>query len=89
MKVGPDCRTPPNKCSNCGYLLDACFGLGHDSQPGPGSVSICGRCGKITLFDENLELRDPTEAERTEILSLPSVQAARRAVLIIHRGDPS
>jgi hypothetical protein len=89
MKVGHDSRIPPSTCTGCGHALTASSGVGNDDVPDPGSVSICVYCGKMTVFDENLMLREPTEAERKEILEEPCVQAARRAVVMTRRGEHS
>lgn len=71
----------PPRCAGCGIAL-----TGHtpaatdDGPPAPGAVSLCRYCGHVALFDEGGGLREPTLAERAELLADPAVRAARRAL---------
>jgi len=42
-------------------------------QPEPGDVSLCIHCGEPSVFDDNLELREPTKAERAHLISHPAL----------------
>lgn len=62
-------RTPPNKCLLCGAMLDAATSMGNKSAPDPGSLSICGECGAVSVFADDLTLRPLTDVEVREITS--------------------
>jgi hypothetical protein len=67
-------RMRPQMCVECGLLFNASsptFGKGMP-LPKPGNVSLCLNCGHLSLFDDNLMLREPTadEAAEPEIIEL-------------------
>jgi len=62
-----------SECPGCGRYLDVATSF-KGEEPEVGSASICSECGYIAIFDENLKLRDPTEAELEEIKKEPVVQ---------------
>ena len=64
-------------CTACGYTPDRATG---DGSPFQGDVSICGRCGNIAVFDDELRLRAPTDKERGEISADPEVQRFIQAI---------
>ena len=59
---------PEEKCSTCGYGMDA-TGVAEvlDSKPGSGDISLCLNCGHIALFNSDLTRREATEKEMEEI----------------------
>ena len=66
----------------CGYRLDAATGAFTERAARPGSVSMCFNCGALAVFDERMELRQPTPEERLRIALDPQVirlQIARAA----------
>ena len=76
-------RGKPVQCWACGKTTDATTAvIGEDSVPAVGDVSICFGCGELAVFTGNgVETRQPTEAERAELLDEPDVIRARGAVL--------
>lgn len=45
---------PPCQCPVCGYHVDSAADIEGDSQPSPGDVSICFKCGEILVFNPDL-----------------------------------
>lgn len=56
-----------NKCDTCGRTLNAATAVEDGKRPMPGSVSICWYCGVVRLFDDQLRLRKPNDAEALEL----------------------
>lgn len=66
--MGDDYEVIPSPCPNCKKVSDMAYGPNSDDPPTPGDVSICLYCQSISVFDEDLILREPTEEE---ILEMP------------------
>ena len=62
-------------CPGCGVEHDALAIINTDEpgQPEPGDVSLCIHCGEPSVFDDNLNLREPTKAERDHLFSHPAL----------------
>jgi hypothetical protein len=78
-------RPPPSKCPLCGETLDAAVGRGPETRPGAGDLAICGYCGALLIFRENLRLRRLRPAEQAALQrddpeTWAALQAARREV---------
>lgn len=70
---------PPSKCTACGYLCDAATCPRDDNaKPNPGDVTVCINCGHLMAFDDNLTLRNLTEAEMIEVAGNKTVLAIQR-----------
>jgi hypothetical protein len=55
-------------CPKCGYAMDAHTGTaGNKEPPRPGDIGVCVGCMSPFIFDENLKLREPTDAEMDAI----------------------
>lgn len=67
-------------CRRCGEKLDANTGVEEGTRPEPGSVSICGYCGTLSLYDDGLRLRAPTPEERLELQRSPVWNVIARAM---------
>jgi hypothetical protein len=65
-----------NTCLKCGKLLDAGTSIIGSKSPKPGDASICFCCGNLMMFDSDMSLRHPTDAERRIMMSSPAVKAA-------------
>jgi hypothetical protein len=52
-------------CPHCGYDVELSTGICQDESQEPieGSVSLCIKCGKASVFTDELRLRKPTEDE--------------------------
>lgn len=66
------------QCVGCGELLDGATGVGAN-RPRPGSVSVCLYCGHISVFANDLSLREPTSEEMHEIAGNETILAIQRA----------
>jgi hypothetical protein len=56
-------------CRTCGYDFDSATAVKGDSAPEPGSISICGNCGELAVFEDDRLVREPTEAELAELMA--------------------
>lgn len=74
---------PEQVCQVCGEHLDAASG--HESKPNVGDVSICGYCGAAGIFDDNLNLVDPTPDMRDEINANEEIKKMREAILELRK----
>lgn len=61
-------RVPMSRCPNCDEPNDYAGAVdGSDAKPRPGDASICWRCGHLCVFDEDLRLKNPSDAQITAI----------------------
>lgn len=77
--------TEPNgaACFACGYEMDAATPLNGRNAPKAGSVSICARCGEISMFVDDRLLREPTDEELADIRSSKSWPLIHEAQTLI------
>jgi hypothetical protein len=69
IHVQPSVDIPAFECPGCHKLLDGTIPVELEGPlPVEGSVSICGYCGSIAIFDGMRRLRTPTREERDEVL---------------------
>lgn len=57
-------------CRRCGEDVGSVTGAG--KRPRPGNVGLCVYCGLLSVFDEDLQLREPTPAERLTLQRSPA-----------------
>lgn len=75
-------RVPSTPCDHCGKVNDAVTPMG-DYDPDPGSISLCGYCCGILIFDRNLRTRALTSREMEVLKTLPvwpAIEHARRSL---------
>lgn len=75
--MSEEIRIPDHKCSKCGYLMDATTHAYGNELPNPGDISMCLSCGHATLFDHDLQQREPTREEALRISLIPEVMKAQ------------
>lgn len=78
---GPAVDLPVCRCLECGAICNSGHNLGDEPawEIEPGDCAICGTCGALMVYDEQLHLRHPTTEERAEIeTSREFAQAARQ-----------
>lgn len=73
-------RLPPHGCLVCNRPFNA-TGTLDQTPPEAGDVSVCIHCAAVAIYDERLQLRPPTDAERQEIDADAEIAAVRRLVL--------
>lgn len=86
--VSPSAKTnrmPPSACTGCGRSNDCATGEeGH--RPEPGSFSVCGMCGGLNQYGDDLSLLPVTEAtlealpeeHRGQLLEMQALMRAAR-----------
>jgi hypothetical protein len=80
---GQDTRLKPGvHCCECGKPMVDVLGEG---TPFPGAAIMCGECGCLSIFDEDLNVRAPVDDEIFLAAKDPVIQAARRAILEFNR----
>ena len=57
---------PKYKCS-CGYEIDATQQAGGNAKPSKGDYSLCLKCARVSIFNQDLTQREPTNEELVEI----------------------
>lgn len=76
-------RLPESRCTNCGKLCDAATGVGHKDRPSPGDVTICIGCGHLMAYDEQLAVRNLTDAEVVECAGDPRIIKAQALIAAV------
>ena len=80
MEIGADHEIPGGVCVNCGKTVDWAFSIGSDAVPEPGDITVCGLCGHIMAFSEDLTLRELSDEEIVDVAGderLVMIQKAR------------
>jgi hypothetical protein len=79
-------KVPWAMCRICDYLVDM---AGHtedgNAAPKPDDVTLCIKCGAISVFDENLGLRSPTLEEYDQALTQRETQAYLMSIWVMAR----
>ena len=71
-------RHSESYCWNCKTKLDASTGEG---APADGDWTVCIRCGCLSVYRDDLTLREPTVDELVESTKNEDIQRFRRAIL--------
>jgi hypothetical protein len=98
-------RTRKSQCAHCGHVLDAAsavsqigrwphngqrrFNVNDDVDPKPGDMTVCIICGHVSVFADDLQLREPNDEEIVRIAGNPAllaIQWARGKVMKEHGG---
>jgi hypothetical protein len=78
-------NVPVHRCINCGEVQEAATGINVEDAPGEGDVSICFKCGHIAIFNANMQLRNPTDAEMYELAGDKNIIDAQAALAMMKR----
>lgn len=70
-------NTPVCHCPFCGEEVDRATNATGTESPDEGDATICLKCGRISVFDDCLQLRKPTAAESSILNSDPRVALAQ------------
>jgi len=54
-------------CKSCLHKIECHTAIENDDKPTPGDYSVCLYCGKISFFDNDLNLVGMTEAQINEL----------------------
>jgi hypothetical protein len=77
----------PSHCPTCDRAYNSVTHPTADLSPRPGDATICIGCQDVFIFDSDLNLRKPTQAE---LLGLPLLELSKyqRALIVAKsRGD--
>ncbi len=69
-EIQAEIHLPESKCTRCGYVMDMATTL-EDPEihlPKPGDISLCMRCGLLSVFDENLRLQPPSDEKIEKLM---------------------
>jgi hypothetical protein len=73
-------QVPVSVCRGCGKPNDMRTKVGEMGQgPKEGTISICFTCGHITMFAEDLTLRELTDEEMVDIAGDPEIIRVQKA----------
>lgn len=75
-----DHKMSPASCPNCGEIHDGALNAEGNRKPKWGDIFICIECHHIGIFDNNLQLRNPTDAEMVDIAGNPAIIRTMRAL---------
>lgn len=68
-------------CINCRCDLSAHTNIiDREAMPTPGDVAVCLYCGHIMIWEEDMELREPTDEEAFSMAGDPDLVNAMRLV---------
>lgn len=80
----------PSPCYSCKRVNDRASMMG-DRSPKPGDIGICFYCHTINIYDGNLILREPTEAELLSIdeITMKEIKLYTDAIVLIRKEKES
>lgn len=67
MWLGEKQKIKGSHCPSCNCFLDGASELNGDSKPKPGDITICGICGNVAIYDNQMDIRLPTSDELMEL----------------------
>lgn len=77
-----DTILPAGVCCECGTKINAASNLFDKSvTPSPGDFTLCIKCGSLNVFDNNLNIRQPTIDEYCRSTMMPNLQGLRKAII--------
>lgn len=74
-----------SKCPVCREVLDGATDFFKAHVPEPGAVSVCGYCGQLLIFAEDLTVRIPTALELREIQASQTWPLLKRMIATVYR----
>ena len=65
IEIQAEIYLPESKCIRCGYVMDMATAVEDPSiqLPKPGDISLCLKCGLLSIFGEDLRLNPPSPKE--------------------------
>lgn len=69
-----DFKIPSSSCPNCGHIHNGALAANSDVPPKPGDFTICMDCRAVSVYDADMSLKEPSEAD---LLDMPLVDIAR------------
>lgn len=65
------------KCRKCGHGLNEASSLAGDYKPSAGDYSMCLACGNLSVFNDDLTLRESNPDEAEEMLKSALLMTAQ------------
>jgi hypothetical protein len=84
MKDAAGRPLPLGVCKVCGYVMDAATETKGNGRPSPGDFSLCLKCGELYVFDESMQIVEPTIAQLT-VVPIDVAAEIRRAQRLIRK----
>lgn len=78
---------PPIKCPLCKYKMDSSTGIGCDTSPKVGDITLCLNCGAILEFDELMFVLPASFEKMLELDSSTRKQIENLSGYIKKRGE--
>jgi len=75
-----DTKLSEQPCPYCGSILDGTTSAFGDYDPSPGAMTVCIECTKVSIFDDNLVMRLPTDEEEFIINTFPAIKRVLDAI---------
>ena len=70
-----------SRCPFCAARATGALGMpGSDERPRPDDINVCFYCHEVSIWDDEMELRRPTEGERISALLHDETRKAIQAV---------
>lgn len=82
--LGDSKEMMPTKCLNCGYVFDMAAAIDKNVSPKPDDISICMRCGHLSVYTKNMELRELTGEEMIKCAGDERIIAVQEVIKRIH-----
>lgn len=76
MTTGDEYRVPASPCYQCGMMTDGAGG--QPTCPRPMDIGVCVGCHAVSLYADDLTMRQPTAAEQADIDNDADIQRAIR-----------
>lgn len=61
-------RIAYSNCPDCSRSVNGALPVGDNAPPQPGDIALCAYCGGLSLYDNDLRLRQPTIDEMDELV---------------------
>jgi hypothetical protein len=60
---------PSAACPSCRYVVDHASSTTAPGAPKPGNVTVCGNCGTVGFFADDLTIREGTREEIQSVMA--------------------
>ena len=79
MILGKERKITESPCPNCNYNLDVAFGIGNNTRPKEGDITVCISCGHPALFTSDMKLTPVPAEHLANVLNDPRIRQAQEA----------
>lgn len=75
----------PSPCPSCGKSLNRCGSRSGERGPQPGDLSVCLYCGHLSVYGDDVGLRELTDAEVVEVAGDADMLQAQNIAAFIRK----